>query len=128
MNKNIESIHFQIYYGYNQKGLVNEKARFNDFVKGINKIIDQNGYVSIELEGSASTVPTQTFKTNHNLAQQRTNDARELLKESMQSTGIDLGKFKIVSENSIVQGPKYQADFSNTKKYKKFQYIKIIAF
>lgn len=124
----IDPVEFQIYYGYNQKGIENDIERFNKFIIGINKIIDLKGSVEIELEGSASTVPTQTYSSNNNLANQRTKEAKEILKEKLKENGVDLSKFKIVSENSLVQGPKYQADYLNKEKYGKYQYIKIKAF
>jgi hypothetical protein len=119
---------FQIFYGYNEKGIANEKERFNQFIDGINEIIKINGSVNIELEGSASSVPTKTYKSNKNLAQQRTLNAKELLTQKLITKGIDISKFKIVSKNSLVQGPKYVGDYLKKEKYAKYQYIKISAY
>ena len=124
----IEPVSFQLFYGYNQKGLSNEKERFNAFISGIKEIIKTKGQVSIELEGSASTVPTKTYGSNKKLALERIAVARDLLTKKLTENGIVLSKFKIVSENSLVQGPKYQWDYLNKKKYAKYQYIKIAAF
>ena len=124
----IEPVSFQLFYGYNQKGLSNEKERFNAFISGIKEIIKTKGQVSIELEGSASTVPTKTYGSNKKLALERIIVARDLLTKKLTENGIELSKFKIVSENSLVQGPKYQWDYLNKKKYAKYQYIKIAAF
>jgi len=124
----IEPVDFQLFYGYNQKGIKTEEERFNTFINGIYNIIEKNGKVKIELEGSASTVPTKTYSTNKNLSQLRTSEAKNILIKKLKETGIDLSKFTIVSENSLVQGPKYKGDFSDKEKYGKFQYIKIVAF
>ena len=118
----------QLFYGYNQKGIKTEEERFNTFINGIYNIIEENGKVKIELEGSASTVPTKTYSTNKNLSQLRTSEAKNILIKKLKGKGIDLSKFTIVSENSLVQGPKYKGDFSDKEKYGKFQYIKIVAF
>ena len=124
----IEPVSFQIFYGYNEKGFGNEKERFAQFIEGVSEIIKNNGIVKIELEGSASTVPTRTYLNNKDLAAKRTLNAKEILKERLIELGIDINNFKIVSENSLVQGPRYQADYLNKSKYSKYQYIKITAF
>ncbi len=124
----IKPVEFQIFYGYNQKGIPKEKERFNTFIDGVNKIIDKNGTVKIELEGSASTVPTKTYSTNKNLSSLRTVEAKNILIKKLKEKGVDISKFKIVSENSLVQGPQYKGDYRDKEKYGKFQYIKIVAF
>jgi len=101
---------------------------FDTFIEGVNTIIKKNGAVKIELEGSASTVPTTTYTTNKKLSLIRTTEAKNILIRKLKDKGIDLSKFKIVSENSLVQGPSYKGDYSNKEKYGKFQYIKIVAF
>ena len=124
----ISPVDFQIFYGYNEKGIANEQENFNKFVDGIKEIIKVKGSVDIELEGSASAVPTKTYRSNKNLANQRTLNAKQLLSERLIKLGIDISKFKIVSENSLVQGPKYVGDYLKKEKYAKYQYIKISAF
>ena len=128
LKEEIEPVSFQIFYGYNEKGFGNEKERFVQFIKGVSEIIRNNGIVKIELEGSASTVPTRTYLSNKDLAAKRTLNAKEILKKRLIELGIDTNNFKIVSENSLVQGPRYQADYLNKSKYSKYQYIKITAF
>ena len=125
---NIEPVEFQIFYGYNEKGIKTEKQRFETFIEGVYKIIEKNGTVKIELEGSASTVPTKTYSSNKNLSELRSSEAKNILIEKLKQKGVDLKKFTIVSENSLVQGPKYKGDYKNKDKYGKFQYIKIVAF
>ena len=124
----ISPVIFQIFYGYNEKGISSEQVNFNKFVDGINEIIKRNGNVKIELEGSSSSVPTKTYKSNKNLANQRTINAKQLLTDRLIKLGVDISKFKIVSENSLVQGPKYKGDYLNKEKYAIYQYIKISAF
>ena len=57
----IAPVNFQIFYGYNEKGISSEQEKFNAFIDGINEIITINGKVQIELEGSASSVPTKSY-------------------------------------------------------------------
>ena len=47
---------------------------------------------------------------------------------NINSENSDTSKIKVVSENALVQGPRYSYDFRNTEKYGKYQYIKLKAF
>jgi tetratricopeptide (TPR) repeat protein len=125
---NIEPISFQKFYGYNEKGVESEEERFKTFLSGIQSIIEQKGNVNIEVEGSASYVPTRTFGSNKKLSTYRSNEAKEMLMNKLKAAGVNLTKVKIVAINSVVQGPKYKGDFKDTEKYSKFQYIKLKAF
>ena len=124
----IEPISFQKFYGYNEKGIESEEERINLFLDGIQSILEQKETVNIEVEGSASYVPTKTFGSNKKLSAYRSNEAKEMLMTKLKAAGVDLSKVKIVSINSVVQGPKYKGDFKETEKYGKFQYIKLKAF
>ena len=125
---NIEPISFQKFYGYNEKGVESEEERFKTFLGGIQSILEQKGTVNIEVEGSASYVPTRTFGSNKKLSTYRSNEAKEMLMNKLKAAGVNLTKVKIVAINSVVQGPKYKGDFKDTEKYSKFQYIKLKAF
>ncbi len=124
----VEKVEFQKFYGYNEKGIKSEEERFRVFVKGVEAIIAKRGFAKVDVEGSASTVPTRTFKSNTLLAKKRSEEAKSILLEILKSNGVDLSKVKLVSVNSVVQGPKYKWDYKNTKKYGKYQYIKLSAF
>ena len=124
----IEPISFQKFYGYNEKGVEYEEQRFKTFLNGIQSILEQKGIVNIEVEGSASYVPTRTFGSNKKLSTYRSNEAKEMLMNKLKAAGVNLSKVKIVAINSVVQGPKYKGDFKDTEKYSKFQYIKLKAF
>lgn len=124
----VEKVSFQKYYGYNEKGIGTEEQRFKTFVKGVEAIIAKRGYANVEVEGSASTVPTRTYRKNSILAKKRSEEAKEILLKVLKSNGVDLSKVKLMSVNSAVQGPKYSRDFKNVDKYAKFQYIMIKAF
>ena len=124
----IEPISFQKFYGYNEKGVESEEQRFKTFLSGIQNILKQKGVVNIEVEGSASYVPTKTFGSNKKLSTYRSNEAKEMLMKKLKASGVNLSEVKIVAINSVVQGPKYKGDFKDTEKYGKFQYIKLKAF
>lgn len=124
----VQKVSFQKFYGYNEKGIGSEEERFKAFVKGVEDIIAKRGFANVEVEGSASTVPTRTFKSNNLLAKKRSEEAKEILLKVLKDNGVDLSKVKLLSVNSVVQGPKYSMDFKKTEKYAKFQYIMIKAF
>ncbi len=91
-------------------------------------LIKANGVVYIEIESSASKVPTTTYKNNENLAKLRLKEAQDRLISALKQKGIDTSKIVFTSETSMVQGPEYNDDFiQNKKEYEKYQYIRIKA-
>lgn len=127
-SERVQPISFQKFYGYNEKGVKSEEERFNDFIAGVEKIIATKGIANIEIEGSASNVPTRTYGSNKKLATKRSSEAKEMLLSKLKEKGIPTSKLKLVAVNSIVSGPKYKGDYQNTEKYGKHQYIKMKAF
>lgn len=118
---------YERFYGYNKKGVNNDKE-FAAFVNAVAKLVKVNGSASIEIESSASKVPTTSFGTNENLAKVRLKEAQDKLLAALKAKGIDVSKITFVSEVSAVQGPEYNDDFiQNRSNYEKYQYIKIKA-
>ncbi len=124
----VQKVQFQKFYGYNEKGIASEEQRFITFVKGVEDIIAKRGYANVEVEGSASTVPTRTYGSNKKLAKLRSEEAKKVLLDVLKKHGVDLSKVKLMSVNSVVQGPKYKGDYKNEDKYTKYQYILLKAF
>ncbi|MFT7156321.1 MAG: hypothetical protein ACI8Q1_001327 [Parvicella sp.] len=122
-----EPAKYEKFYGYNIKGIKSDAERWETFLNEIVVIVEKTGQVKIELIGSASKVPTRTFKNNENLAENRTSDAIAQLKEDLKKKGIDESKIKVIAIQSKVQGPTYVGDFKNTEKYGPHQYVKFIA-
>ncbi|CAG5084612.1 hypothetical protein [Parvicella tangerina] len=118
---------YQEFYGYNKKG-VNKKKEWDKYVETVTELIEKRGYAQVEVEGSASYVPTRTYKNNSDLSAKRANDGKEKLLKELKKRGVDTSKVKFVTENSRVQGPKYEGDFKNTEKYGKYQYLKMKAY
>jgi tetratricopeptide (TPR) repeat protein len=130
VNNNIEVIpvSFEKFYTYNMKDIAKSEKQFNDFVDGVIVMIEKRGYAVISIEGSASKVPTTTFKTNDKLSRSRTSDAKTRLMEAIEAKGVDKKKLRFKSVNSLVQGPRYNNDFMENKaNYEKYQYIKLWA-
>ena len=118
---------FDKYFGYNEKDINLEESRFQLFMNDLMDMISKNGSVEVELEGSASRVPTATWKTNDILANNRANDAKKLIMDEITKRGIDQSKVRINSVKGLIQGPSYKGDFdTNRVTYQKYQYIRII--
>ncbi len=113
------------FYAYNMKDIDQNDADWKRFVDTVSTLIERKGKADIVIEASASHVPTKTFGTNENLSNQRMEDARKRLLESVQGRSKDTSKLLLEAVNHLVQGPAYKGDFKNTGKYGKFQYVKL---
>ena len=124
----IGTIVYDKYYQYNKRSIPLDEARFTLFMNDLAELINQFGEATISLEGSASRVPTKTWKSNEVLANKRAEDAKEKILTGIKNKGLDPGKIKIADVNAIIQGPKYENDpLSGKSKYEPFQYIRITA-
>jgi len=115
------------YYGYNMTDINMQDSDWKKFIADIGSIIETNGSANLILEASASKVPTTTFASNELLSKTRMEDARGRLIESLRGSGIDPDKVYISVIGHDVTGPNYRGDYGNTKKYEKFQYVKLRA-
>ncbi len=123
-----EPVVYQKFYGYNKKGVESDEEMWEKYVAGVVLLIEKRGYAKVDIEGSASYVPTRTWKTNDILCKKRSEDGKAKLMAELKKRNIDTSKVKIGVVNSIVQGPKYEKDFKNTDKYGKYQYLKMKAY
>ncbi|GIK68968.1 MAG: hypothetical protein HND27_04995 [Bacteroidetes bacterium] len=118
----IEFIH---YFSYNEKNLEQTQKEYTLFIEKVLKHIETYGNISISIEASASTVPTKTFISNHNLAEKRALEAKLLLFETLKQKGINSSAIKIKRITPLLQGPSYANDAENTTKYRNFQYVRL---
>jgi tetratricopeptide (TPR) repeat protein len=109
-------------FSYNTKVINSSNTQFSTM---ITKAVNKGGKILIDIESSASRVPTKTFKSNINLASLRGDEAKQVIINSLKAKGISENQIVINKINSFVSGPKYVGDFKNTEKYHKFQYVKI---
>jgi tetratricopeptide (TPR) repeat protein len=116
---------YEKHYHYNRTGVDKD---FNRFINDLVNIIKANGVVYIDIESSASKVPTTTYGDNDNLAKARLKEAKQKILAALAAKGISADKVKFVSETSLVQGPEYNDDWNtNREVYEKYQYIRIKA-
>lgn len=121
-----EKSSYERFYTYNKKGIAQDEANFNKMLDDIEKIVECRGKVMVEIEASASKVPTSTYGTNENLSRQRASSAKERLLNALKARGIDSSKIVIQAVNARVLGPDYNNDYlTNRAEYEKYQYIKI---
>lgn len=124
----IKPASYEKYFGYNQKSIAQSQKEFKDFLDGAAAIAKQRGYVNIEVESSASKVPTSTFKNNVVLSKKRAETAKSNVISGLKALGVSSSMIKFVSVNSQVLGPNYNNDYiKNRKTYEKYQFVKVYA-
>jgi tetratricopeptide (TPR) repeat protein len=112
------------YFGYNIKNIDTQKDDFIQFADSILRIINSGGLALISIESSASRVPTSKFKNNLDLSKQRAKTSREILENYLKEKGANMDKIKFTITSTLVQGPQYNNDPQNHKKYYPYQYVK----
>jgi hypothetical protein len=120
--KDFEMIH---YFGYNGNLLSVKSGDLKIFLNEIEKQLKESGRktLTIEIESSASKVPTRKYKNNENLAQIRALNIQKELVAYISNNKELKSKVIVVIKKSVVEGPEYANDASDRKKYQKFQFI-----
>jgi hypothetical protein len=82
----------------------------------------------IDVESSASKVPTNTFRSNENLANLRAKAAQDKISRALKKKGIKEKQIRFSDAKALVQGPEYNKDaVENMSTYEQYQYIKVKA-
>jgi len=116
-------------FQYNEKSIEGEEADFKQFVKSLIPLLEKYKDIKIQIESSASNVPTKTFSNNSELTKQRAIAAREKMLDILAQKQADLNKVIFLDDNNLIQGPAYTADYKKQMaKYLPFQYVKIRVF
>ncbi len=117
---------YQLNFKYNRKEIDSNSDEFRNFIDEINYCLQSNSSFKIEIESSASNVPTKTYKTNDNLANVRAKAAHNKVLIALLKKGFKESQLNFVEPKSMVQGPEYKKDAKRNKStYEQFQYIKI---
>lgn len=110
---------------YNGSVLSLKEGKLKSFVQGIEHQLDKGKTAMvIEVYSSASTVPTQTYKTNEKLAKVRADRIKKTLDDYFASSKYK-NKVEVKIVETVVSGPSYQGDKENTAKYEPFQFISL---
>jgi len=116
-------------FQYNEKSIEAEEAEFMAFVEKMVPLIEKHKNIKIQIESSASYVPTKSFANNTELTMQRAKDARSKMLDILVKSNADLSRVLFEEDLTKVQGPAYSKDYkSQMAKYIPFQYVKIRVF
>lgn len=115
------------FFLYGKSDFSMEEKEFKDFVSLCKKVVDQKAFVTITIEGSASTVPSSGSKSNEKLSAERSAKAQAAIKGALLKSGyMENVDFKFAQPVNTVQGKKYENDaIKNRAEYEKYQYIKV---
>jgi hypothetical protein len=127
INDDASYAEYSHFFLYGKSGFSTDEKEFVDFIALCQKVIDQKAFVTISIEGSASTVPTAGSKTNEMLSAERSANAKAALTSALLKNGyIENVDFKYAKPINTVQGKKYENDaMKNRSEYEKYQYIKV---
>jgi hypothetical protein len=116
-----------LYFGYNQKSIDVKSKKYTDFISALTTCLGKNPGFEIEVESSASKVPTTTYTSNENLAKLRAKEASDKVTNSLlKNAGISKDQIRFAEPSALVQGPEYNNDFiQNRTTYEQYQYIKV---
>ena len=119
---------FKQNFDYNKMDIKKSDKDYSKFIDGVAEIIKINGKAYVYIEGSASKVPTTTYKTNENLSRLRSEKGKETILASLKAKGVDASKVIFSEVNSIVKGPEFNDDhIENKKEYGNYQFVKASA-
>lgn len=113
------------FFDYNANKLSVENGELKKFVDAVvAQLSSGRKEVTIEINSSASYVPTRTFKSNDKLARSRAEEIEKVLNKYFKEKGFG-DKVKVNIASAVVAGPKYEGDFKNEDKYHDFQFIEL---
>ncbi|HKC67447.1 MAG TPA: hypothetical protein VKG26_04405, partial [Bacteroidia bacterium] len=116
---------FTFHFKYNMNEVDESAPQYKQFIDSLVSIKNAGQKIVLNLNASASTVPTRKFKTNEELAQVRAKAAIEKIKNSLKLRGIADDSIVIGSNTSKVDGPAYKGDYiENAAEYEKYQFIR----
>jgi hypothetical protein len=120
-----QDITMKHYFDYNADKLSAKEGKLLQFVSDVESMVSKGrSTVTVVINSSASYVPTKTFVTNEKLAKSRANQMEKELNTYFKGKGME-GKVNVKVASTVVQGPKYENDGTNTEKYRDYQFIEL---
>lgn len=114
---------------YNEKAIEANEAEFKRFVEKLVPLLEKHKDVKIQIESSASQVPTKSYSDNQELTRQRAKDARLRMLDIFAQYHADFSRLMFMEDITLVQGPEYSKDYKKQMaRYLPFQYVKIKVF
>jgi hypothetical protein len=116
---------FTFHFKYNMNEVDESAPQYKQFIDSLVSIKNAGQKIVLNLNASASTVPTSKFKSNEDLAKVRAKAALEKIKSSLKMRGITDENITIASNTFKVDGPAYKGDYlENAAEYEKYQFIR----
>ncbi len=123
-NINIEFLHT---FSYNKDKLNLSVGDYKKFVKAIEQQLDEGRpTITVKITSSASNVPTRKFASNEELSNMRAQNVKYDLIEHFEGNDDYKGRVNVVIVASVVDGPIFENDSRNKKKYEPFQFVQIV--
>jgi CTP synthase (UTP-ammonia lyase) len=99
----------------------------NAIIAEIQKQINDNQVVNLNLVSSASRVPKSYLGGNEALAAARLKNGESALIEALAAAKIDMNKISTTNRKSLVSGPIFSSSNGQTEEiFSDFQYFKVI--
>lgn len=126
----VDKLDFKMDYKYNISEIDVNDVPFKQFIDNMMELYTRNGVININIESSASQVPTRSYNgSNEELAALRGEKGKQQLLTALKEKGVDESKIRFVSIKASVGGPEYNIDYEmNKEKYEAFQFIKMNAY
>lgn len=116
-------------FDFNEKAIETSRQQFRKFVEGMLPLLERNGVVNVQIESSASTVPTKAFASNEELTRARAASARAEILQILREAGAIEERLNFLPDDTKVQGPDYEQDIQkNPADYLPFQFVKVRVF
>ena len=115
------------YFGYNNNKLSTSEGEMNAFISAVeDQLSNGRESITINIQSSASKVPTRTFKNNMTLAETRGENIRKALYDYFSKESNFEGRVKINIQKAGVNGPGYTpGSGSNIERYVAYQFVKL---
>ncbi|MGZ4060350.1 MAG: hypothetical protein ACXVPU_15045, partial [Bacteroidia bacterium] len=94
---------FQLFFKYNKKEIDTKSTEFQNFIDGLVNCLKADPSFAVEIESSASTVPTRTFGSNEKLAGLRAKNAKEKVTKTLISKGFKESQIIFSTPKTLVQ-------------------------
>ena len=126
--KGADTASYKSQFDYNHKTLAATDSGFQQLLEKMAYWHSKGYKIRVNIQSSASKVPTQSYKNNQLLASQRAKTAAGLLRNTAAGKGILPAIESIKIDWAKVQGPAYNNDHEkNSHLYEPYQYVKFYA-
>jgi hypothetical protein len=122
---NVGVASYKEFFNFNVKRINTSNKKYKDLIEKAIEKHKSTKKVIIEIESSASKIPTKTYGSNSKLAYSRAEDARDLIINELTKRGIDKNDIVIQRFDSGVNGPKFDGTPLDISEYEKHQYVMI---